>query len=36
MSFQAYIDTIQAKTGKTPQDFLQAAKEQNILRPDTK
>ncbi len=36
MSFQAYIDNIHAKTGKAPEDFLRAAKEQNILRPDTK
>ena len=25
MSFQAYLDTIQAKTGKTPEDFTRLA-----------
>ena len=26
MSFQAYLDTIQAKTGKTPDDFIRLAR----------
>lgn len=26
MSFQAYIDNIKAKTGKTPQDFIKLAR----------
>jgi hypothetical protein len=36
MSFQGYIDNIQAKTGKTPEDFLKAAKKKGLLAPDTK
>lgn len=36
MSFQAYIDNIQAKTGKTPEDFKLLAQKANILRPDMK
>lgn len=36
MSFQAYIDNIKAKTGKTPDDFKKLAKEKGLLKPDTK
>jgi len=31
MSFQAYIDNIKAKTGKTPSDFKQLAEEKNFF-----
>lgn len=31
MSFQAYIDNIFAKTGKTPNDFKQLATEKGFL-----
>jgi len=31
MSFQTYIDTIQAKTGKTPEDFQQLAETKGFL-----
>jgi hypothetical protein len=34
MSFQAYIDTIKAKTGKTPDDFYDLAKQQGLLEPN--
>ena len=30
MSFQGYLDTIKAKTGKTPDDFKQMAKEKGL------
>lgn len=36
MSFQAYIDTIYAKTGKAPDDFLKDAKTQGMVGPDVK
>lgn len=36
MSFQAYLDTIKAKTGKTPDDFLELAKEKGLLEPGVK
>jgi hypothetical protein len=36
MSFQAYLDNIKAKTGKTPADFKKLAKEKGLLRPDMK
>jgi hypothetical protein len=36
MSFQAYIDNIYAKTGKTPEDFLEAAKDKGMVGPDVK
>ena len=36
MTFQAYIDNIHAKTGKTPQDFLEAAKAKGLIHPDVK
>jgi hypothetical protein len=36
MSFQAYLDNIKAKTGKTPDDFRALAKQAGILRPGLK
>jgi hypothetical protein len=30
MSFQAYLDNMEEKTGKTPNDFIAEAKEKNI------
>jgi hypothetical protein len=32
MSFQAYIDNIKAKTGKTPADFKQFATQKGFLK----
>ncbi len=34
MSFQAYIDNIYAKTGRTPEDFLAAAQLKGLTEPD--
>lgn len=31
MSFQAYIDNIKSKTGKTPSDFKELAEEKNFI-----
>ncbi len=36
MSFQAYLDNIYDKTGKTPQDFKEAAEKAGIFSPDMK
>ena len=36
MSFQAYLDNIQAKTGKSPEDFLAWAKARGYFNKDTK
>jgi hypothetical protein len=36
MSFQAYLDTIKTKTGKTPEDFIALAKEKGLLEPGVK
>ena len=36
MSFQAYLDNIRAKTGKTPEDFKQLLEEQGLLHPQMK
>jgi hypothetical protein len=36
MSFQAYLDNIEAKTGKTPNDFIAMAKEKGFDDPSTK
>jgi Domain of unknown function (DUF4287) len=33
MSFQAYIDNITAKTGKTPEDFKALAEKASLLKP---
>jgi Domain of unknown function (DUF4287)/Domain of unknown function (DUF5655) len=32
MSFQAYLDTVKAKTGKTPADFAKLAAEKNLTK----
>jgi Domain of unknown function (DUF4287) len=32
MSFQAYLDTVKAKTGKTPDDFKKLAAEQGLAK----
>ena len=32
MSFQAYIDNIQAKTGKGPEEFVRLAEEKGFLK----
>jgi hypothetical protein len=34
MSFQAYIDNIKAKTGKTPEDFKKLAAKKGFLEKD--
>ena len=36
MTFQAYIDTIKEKTGKTPADFKKLAEEKGLLREGVK
>jgi hypothetical protein len=36
MSFQAYLDTIEAKTGLTPRQFLALAAERGLNTPATK
>jgi hypothetical protein len=36
MSFQAYIDNIHAKTGKTPEDFKKLAMKKGLLKQDVK
>jgi hypothetical protein len=36
MSFQAYIDNIKAKTGKTPDDFKKLAEQKGLLKPGIK
>ena len=36
VTFQAYIDNIHAKTGKTPEDFRALAKKTGLLGPDVK
>jgi hypothetical protein len=36
MSFQAYLDNIEEKTGKTPREFVAEAKERGYDDPDTK
>ena len=36
VTFQAYIDNIQAKTGKTPDDFKKLAKKEGLLEPGVK
>ena len=36
MSFQAYIDNIKKKTGKTPEDFKKLAKKKGLLKPEVK
>ena len=34
MSFQAYLDNIQAKTGKTPAEFKRLAADKGFAGPD--
>lgn len=34
MSFQAYLDNIKQKTGKTPEDFYALAKTDGIVNPN--
>jgi len=36
MSFQAYLDNIKAKTGKTPEDFKKLAAKKGLLEPGVK
>ena len=36
MSFEAYIDNIKAKTGKTPADFKKIAEKKGLLKPGVK
>ena len=36
MTFQAYIDNIEAKTGKTPEDFRKLADDKGLLNPEVK
>ena len=36
MTFQAYIDNIYARTGKTPEDFRAEAEAKGLLRAGTK
>jgi len=36
MSFQAYLDNIEKKTGKTPNDFIALAKEKKLDDPAVK
>lgn len=36
MSFQAYLDNIKARTGKTPEDLKVLATEAGVYQPDMK
>ena len=36
MSFQAYLDNIKAKTGKTPDDFKKLMQKEKLLTPGLK
>ncbi len=36
MSFQAYLDNIEKKTGKTPNEFIELAKARGFDSPDVK
>lgn len=36
MTFQAYIDNIYKKTGKTPDDFRKLAEKEGLLKPGVK
>jgi hypothetical protein len=36
MSFQAYLDNIKSKTGKTPDDFKNQLQNEGLLKPDLK
>ncbi len=35
MSFQAYIDNIKAKTGKSPDEFKKLAEKKGFIKSDT-
>ncbi len=36
MSFQAYLDNIKSKTGKSPEDLKLLAEKAGVLRPEMK
>ena len=36
MTFQAYIDNIKEKTGKSPEDFRNIARKKGLLKPGVK
>jgi hypothetical protein len=36
MTFQAYLDNIRAKTGRTPEEFKALAAKAGVYRPDMK
>lgn len=36
MSFQAYLDNIKTKTGKTPEDFKKQLQKEKLFNPDFK
>jgi hypothetical protein len=36
VTFQAYLDNIKAKTGKTPDDFISLARARGLLEPGVK
>jgi hypothetical protein len=36
MSYQAYLDTIKQKTGKSPEDFRALAEQKGLLQPHVK
>lgn len=36
MTFQAYLDNIRTKTGKTPEDFFALAKKKGLVGPELK
>ena len=36
MSFQAYLDAVETKTGKTPKQLIALAKKKGLDKPDTK
>lgn len=36
MSFHAYMDNIETKTGVSPDEFMKRAKEKGLLEPGTK
>jgi hypothetical protein len=34
VTFRAYIDTVRAKTGNSPRDFVRRAKQKGLLKPE--
>ena len=36
MSFQAYLDNVESKTGKSPEEFIQMAHEKGLDKPGVK